>query len=166
MRVTFASFDELLIERVFQPACNVLADRFGITRRGAAGFCLDIACLGWIIARVPPLSQEVMAWKAMAATFDLVILLLGLTALTGLRTVFRRRADVRQANPLRQTMRPHRAVLLLMFLARLGQLQEPGLTEYADIAMLLAAIAALYLGACAGRPPVHRTLFTAEASVS
>ncbi len=169
MRVTFASFDEFLIERMFQPACNLLAERLGIARASAAGFCIDIASLGWIIARVPPLSKEVMTWDAMAATLHLAILLFGLAALTGLRAVFRRQAGRqagRQANPLRQTMRPHRAILLVMLIARLAQFQAPGIAEFADMAMLLAAIAALYLGACAERPPVHRTLFAAAPSVS
>jgi hypothetical protein len=165
MGVMFASFDAYLIERLFQPACNLLTDRFGVARTSAAGFCLDIASLGWIVARVPPLSKEVVAWDAMAATLHLVILLVGLTALIGLRTVFRRQAG-RQANPLRQTMRPHRAILLVMLIARFAQFQAPGMAEFADMAMLLAAIAALYLGACAERPPVHRTLFVTASSVS
>jgi hypothetical protein len=167
--VTFASFDAFLIERLFQPACNLLAKRFGVAPASAAGFCIDVASLGWIISRVPQLSKEVMTWDAMAATLHLVILLLGLTALIGLRAVFRRQAGRqtgRQANPLRQTMRPHRAVLLVMLIARLAQFQAPGIAEFADMAMLLAAIAALYLGACAERPPVHRTVFAAAPSVS
>ncbi|HET6607626.1 MAG TPA: hypothetical protein VFG62_13190 [Rhodopila sp.] len=169
MGATFASFDELLIERVFQPACDLLAERFGVTRASAAGFCLDVASLGWIVARVPRLSKEVADWDATAASLHLLILLLGLLALTGLRTLFRRQAGRgagRQANPLRQTMRPHRAVLLLMLIARLAQFQAPGVAEFADMAMLLAATAALYLGACAERPPVHRSLFATAPSVS
>jgi hypothetical protein len=166
MRVTFTSFDEFLIERVFQPGCNLLAQRFGVARSSAAGFCVDVASLGWIVARVPPLSKEVVNWDVVPATLHLMILLVGLTALTGLRTLFRRQAGQRRANPLRQTMRPHRAILLVMLLARLLQFQAPGLTEFADAAMLVAAIAALYLGACAERPPVHRALFAAVPSAS
>lgn len=166
MTVTFASFDEFLIERVFQPARDLLAERFGVARASAAGFCVDAASLGWIVARVPPLSKEVVNWDVTPATLHLVILLVGLTALTGLRTLFRRQAARRQANPLRQTMRPHRAIILLMLLARLIDFQAPGLAEFADVAMLVAGIGALYFGACANRPPVHRTLFVAVPSAS
>jgi len=36
MRAGFTIFDELLIERVFQPLCNILAIRFGVARTAAA----------------------------------------------------------------------------------------------------------------------------------
>ena len=169
MGVSFASLDELLIERVFQPASDLLIERFRVPRTSAAAFCLDIASLGWIVARVPPLSKEVVDWDATAASMHLLILLLGLLALTGLRALFRRQAGRQpgqQANPLRQTMRPHRAILLVMLIARLAQFQAPGIAEFADMAMLLAATAALYLGACAERPPFHRSVFAAVPSVS
>lgn len=165
MRVTFVSLDELLIERVFQPLCDRLAERFGVPRLSAAGFCLDLASLGWIAARVPGLSGDVMDWDAGPATMHAVILLVGLTALTGLRSLFRRQVTYRQANPLRRVMRPHRAILLVMLLARLAQMRAPGIAGFADIAMLVAAIVALYLGACAERPPVHRSVFAASSVV-
>jgi hypothetical protein len=53
-------------------------------------------------------------------------------------------------------MRPHRAIVLLMLAARLAQPQASDLGEVADIAMLLCAASALYLGACVERPPVRR----------
>lgn len=162
----FASFDELLIERVFQPVCNLLADRFGVKRASAAGFCLDIASLGWILARAPQLSRETMAWDAVPATLHLVILLVGLMAFTGLRSVFRRRTGSRQANPLRLTMRPHRAVVLVMFLARLMQFQAMDIATCADAVMLVAAAVALYLGACGERPPLHRSALVPQPSLS
>jgi hypothetical protein len=43
-----------------------------------------------------------------------------------------------------------------MLAARLAQPQASDLGEVADIAMLLCAASALYLGACVERPPVRR----------
>lgn len=155
MRKTFATLDDVLIEWLFQPASDVIAHRIGIGRAGAACFCVDIASLSWITSRAGGLSDAVVAWDAGTAFLDLVLLLLGLAALTSLRTLFRR-AGRKQGNPLRPAMRPHRAVVLLMLAARLLQLQAPDLACAADIAMLVFATSALYLGACTERPPVRR----------
>jgi hypothetical protein len=159
MRLTFASVDELLIEQVFQPVCDLLAGRFGVARSSAAGFCLDLASLGWIAARAPRLSSDVVNWDTGPAMMHAVILLAGLTALTALRALFRRQVGCRQGNPLRHIMRPHRAILLVLLLVRMAQTRGPGIAGFADIAMMIAAIAALYLGACAERPPVYSSLF-------
>jgi len=101
------------------------------------------------------LSDAVAAWESGTAFLDLVLLLLGLVALASLRTLFRRAAG-RQANPLRPAMRPHRAIVLLMLAARIAQLHTSGLAELADLAMLICAAAALYLGACVEPPPLRR----------
>ncbi len=95
------------------------------------------------------------AWDAGTAALDTTLLLLGLVALISLRALFRR-AWRKQANPLRLAMQPHRAIVLLMLASRLMQLRAPGLTDVADLAMLLCAASALYLGACAERPPIRR----------
>jgi hypothetical protein len=155
MRKTFAPLDDLLIERMFQPVSDMLAHRIGLSRTAVACFCLDIASLSWIVSRSRGLSDAVLAWDPGASFLDLALLLLGLIALISLRTLFRR-AGRKQANPLRVAMRPHRAIVLLMLACRLVQLQAPGLADAADLAMLLCAAAALYLGACAERPPVRR----------
>jgi hypothetical protein len=154
MRKTFAALDDGLIERVFQPVSDMVTHQTGLTRTQTAGLCLDIASLGWIIARTDGLSGAVATWDAGAAFLDLMLLLLGLVALVSLRTLFRRTAT-RTTNPLRPAMQPHRAVLLLMLAARLVQWQTPTLADAADLAMLLSAAAALYLGACAEQPPIR-----------
>jgi hypothetical protein len=152
---TFASLDDVLIERLFQPVADLVSHRIGLSRTASACFCLDGAALAWILARGPGLSDAVNGREAGTAALGLSLLLLGLVALTSLRTLFRR-AGGKQANPLRQAMRRHRGVVLLMLLARLAQLRSPGLADAADVAMLLCAAAALYLGACAEPPPVRR----------
>jgi len=154
MRKTFAALDDALIERVFQPVSDIISHQTGLTRTWTTCFCLDIASLGWIVARAGGLSGAVSAWDADTAFLDLMVLLLGLVALVSLRTLFRR-AATRKANPLRLAMQPHRAVLLLMLAARLAQWQTPALADLADLAMLLSAVAGMYLGACAERPPVR-----------
>jgi hypothetical protein len=53
-------------------------------------------------------------------------------------------------------MRPYRAVVLLMLVARLVQWDDMSFSGFAESAMLAFAILALYLGACSGRPPLRR----------
>ncbi len=151
MRKTFASIDDTLIERLFQPVTDLLANRLGFGRTSAACLCIDAASLSWIMSRARGLSDDAASWQVAPSLFDAGILLLGLVALLSLRTLFRR-TGTRQANPLRLAMRPHRALVLLMLAARLVQLQASGLSGLADMAMLVCAASALYLGAC-GQPP-------------
>ncbi len=155
MRKTFASIDDTLIERLFQPVTDRLANRLGFGRANAACACIDAASLSWIVSRARGLSDAAESWQVATSFFEVSILLLGLVALLSLRTLFRR-AGTRQANPLRQAMRPHRAIVLLMLAARLAQLHTPNLSDLADVAMLVCAGSALYLGACAERPPLRR----------
>ena len=164
MRKGFAKFDGFLIERFFQPLCNLLADRFGIARFTAAGFCLDASSLGWIVSRAPGLARDVQAWDATPAAAHLILLMLGLMALTGLRSVFRRHAGQQKANPLREVMRPHRGILLLLFVAQLAHIEPVGISQAADGVMLVTALLALYLGACAEPPPVRRSQFAPQAT--
>jgi hypothetical protein len=156
MRKTFAALDDVLIERIFQPISNQISNQLRLSKATAACFCIDTASLAWIVSRTRGLSGAVTAWDAGAAFLDLVLLLLGLAALICLRSLFRRAATGKQANPLRQAMQPHRAIVLLMLATRLTQLQTFSLTDAADLAMLLSASAALYLGACVERPPLCR----------
>jgi hypothetical protein len=159
MPKTFARLDDALIERLFQPASDLMSDRIGVSRSSAACFCVDIASLAWIVARMPGLSGSVTAWNSRMALMNMSLLLLGLVALLSLRTLFRR-AGGKLANPLRPAMRPHRAIVLLMLVASLVRFQAPALADAADLAMLLFAASALYLGACAERPPVRRDVTT------
>ena len=155
MRKTFAPLDDALIERLFQPIADLMTYRMGVSRSRIACFCIDIASLSWIASRARGLSDAVTAWDASTAFLDVSLLLLGLIALISLRTLFRR-AGGKQGNPLRLAMRPHRAIVLLMLAAQLIELQSPDLPAIAGIAMLVFAASALYLGACAERPPVRR----------
>jgi hypothetical protein len=156
MRKTFAPLDDVLIERLFQPIVDLVVQRVGVTRSAVACFCLDLAALSWMISRAEGLSNAVAGWDAAGAFFDLAFLLLGLAALISLRTLFRK-ARGNLGNPLRPAMRPHRAIVLLMLASQLIQRHAPGMADVADIAMLAFAASALYLGACAERPPVRRS---------
>lgn len=156
MRKTFSPLDNVLIERLFQPALDLITDRSGVGRASAACFCADMASLSWIVSRTRGLSDAVTAWDASNAFVGFALLLLGLAALTGLRALFRR-AGGSHGNPLRTSMQPHRAIVVLMLVARLVQLQTFALADVADLAMLMFAGSALYLGACTERPPVRRS---------
>jgi hypothetical protein len=156
MRKTFAPVDDVLIERLFQPASDLITYWTGLSRAASACFCIDIASFSWIASRAGGISAAVAERDAGGAALDGSVLLLGLVALMSLRTLFRRTGR-KQANPLRLAMQPHRAFVLLMLGARLFQLQTPGPAAAADLAMLIFAASALYLGACAERPPIQRT---------
>jgi hypothetical protein len=156
MRKTFAALDDVLIERVFQPVSDLVSNQTGLSKAATACICIDIASLSWIFSRARGLSGAITAWDPLTTSLDLALLLLGLVALISLRSLFRRAATRKQANPLRQAMQPHRAIILLMLATRLTQLPAFDLTDAADLAMLLCASSALYLGACVERPPVRR----------
>jgi hypothetical protein len=162
MRLTFASFDDALIERVFQPVADALSDRLGLNRQRTACFCIDLASVSWILSQARPLSDAVLEWDAGLAFLRLLLLLLGLVALTGLRGLFRRLSGDAKVNPLRPAMRPHRAVVLLMLVARLVELDGMSVSNVADLAMLGFTAVALYLGACAARPRVRRRVGVLE----
>jgi hypothetical protein len=157
MRKTFTRLDDALIDHMFQPASDVISNWIGVSRGQAACFCIDLASLSWIISSASGLSDAVAAWNPVGAVTDLTIMLLGLAALTCLRTLFRR-TNGKPGNPLRTAMQPHRAIVLMMLLARLLQLEPAGVVEVADMAMLVFSASALYLAACLERPPVRRNL--------
>ena len=151
---TFAALDDVLIERLFQPASDLISYRIGLSRTAAACFCIDVACLAWIVSRARALSDAVRRGTPRS------ILRPGVAA-AGSRcpgqpadavSAHRRQAG----NPLRLAMQPHRAIVLLMLVSSLVQLQALSLADAADLAMLICAASALYLGACAERPPVRR----------
>jgi hypothetical protein len=154
MQVSFSRFDRALIERIFQPVANAMTYRLGLDRLRVAGFCLDAASIAWILSQAGALTQMVMLWDAGAVFLRMLLLVLGLIALTALRTMFRRVGARSGANPLRVAMLPHRGVVLALLAARLPELT--GFAQMADLAMLAFAACALYLGACAARPPEHR----------
>lgn len=155
MYQVFAPFDDILIERVFQPLSDVMSDRFGLHRLRAASTCIELAAVAWALSQAPDLSHAVLGWQAASALVHLVLLLLGLTAMLSLRRLFRRVGTV-AVNPLRRAMQPHRGVVVVLLAARLVTLHGMGMAETADLAMLGLAGLALYLGACSTRPPMHR----------
>ncbi|MFO1028835.1 MAG: hypothetical protein U1E70_26980 [Acetobacteraceae bacterium] len=164
MRRFFAPLDDALFDRLFQPLTGALRERYGLRRDGVAGFFATAATICWVLARLPGLSAAIDAHDTLGTVARSVILLLGLGALVSFRMMVRRvRAGA--ANPLRWTMLPHRAIVLLLLATRLIQPSGPLVRDLADVAMLLFAAAALYLSACADPPPVRparRGLLPAE----
>jgi hypothetical protein len=154
----FAALDDTLIDRWFQPLADQITGRFGIGRFRAATLCIDGAAFAWLLSQAGALAATVAAGDAAASWMPALTLLLGLVALTSLRTLFQRAAGGRAtANPLRPAMRLHRAVVLLLLVARLARLGGGvSFADAADVAMLVAATASLYFGACGGAPPLAR----------
>jgi hypothetical protein len=154
MQVSFARFDNALIECVFQPFADSVNCWSGLDRLCIAGYCLDAASVAWVLSRAGALTRAMTQMQAGTASLRVLLLLLGLMALTSLRTVFRRVGARGGANPLRVTMLPHRCVVLALLAARL--LTLGGFAGEADLAMLGFAACALYLGACVAGPPARR----------
>jgi hypothetical protein len=155
MQRHFARLDDALIERVFQPLADAITQRFGLGRLRAACFCLDGASIAWILSQSRGLGEAATAWHAGDASLRGILLLLGLVAMSSLRTLFQRLgADGSSGSPLRRAMLPHRAVVLALLAGR--TVNADGMEALADMAMLALAAAALYLGACAAPPPVRR----------
>ena len=150
----FARFDGILIERVFQPIADTISHRMALDRLRLAGFCVDAASVAWVLSQAGGLSAAVAHSQPAEASLRLLLLLLGLVALRSLRELFGRVGAAKGANPLRVAMLPHRGVLLALLVARLPALGS--FAAAADLIMLLLAVCALYLGACASRPPVRR----------
>jgi hypothetical protein len=145
--------DDRLIEHVFQPVADTLYQQLRLTRFRAACWGLNAAAIAWVLAQSSPLSNAVMAWQAGQAVMRALLLLLGLTALLGLRSLFQLVAKSRTPNPLRAKMLPHRCLVLLFLTTDLAHLRYTGkLDSAADIAMLGFAATALYLAACASPP--------------
>jgi len=146
----FAYFDTALIEQVFQPAADTIAHRLGLDRLRLAGFCLDAASIAWILSQAGSLSAAVTHWQASTAFLRVLLLMLGLLALCSLRVALQRAGAAKGLNPLRVAMLPHRGVLLALLAWRLVTLGS--FANAADLAAMLAALCALYLGACATPP--------------
>lgn len=155
MQARFSMIDDALIERVFQPLSDTVTDHSGLDRPWTACSCADVATLAWIISNARGLSDSMAASDVPGTCLAVFILMLGLAALTGLRSIFLKVPGT-GANPLRLSMRLHRGVALLMILARLVSWQTTGLSEIAELLMLVFAVSGLYFGACASRPPVRR----------
>ncbi len=154
MRHSFARLDDSLIEGAFQPVSDIISERFGLDRLRAACFCLDGASLAWVLSRAGILSDALRPTEIGSACLQVLLLVLGLVALTSLRTLFHRVAGSRAANPLRAAMLPHRAVVLALIVAQ--SLNLTGMPDLAGLAMLGLAAAALYFSACTSRPPARR----------
>ncbi len=154
MQKMFGPLDDVLIERLAQPAAELLWDQLGIRRSGAACLCIDVAFLAWIISRTPGLVNAMVAWHVGFAALDATFEVLGAVALSSLRILFHRTKG-RQRDPLRPVMQPYRAIVLLMLVARFGQAPEVDLADVADIIMLVFATSALYLAACKEPPPLR-----------
>ena len=151
----FAPFDDLLFDRLFQPLTGLLSSRLGLARRLAAQSCLDAATAAWILARAQGISQAIAPWDGPAIGLRLCVLSLGLGGLLVLRMLFGR-SHVRRVNPLRLSMLPHRAIILVLIAARAVRPADTAIAEVGDLGMLACTWAALYFGACGEPPPQRR----------
>ena len=88
MQASFVRFDNALIEHVFQPLTDLITGRIGLDRLRVVGICLDAASIAWILSQADALTHAVTQWDAGASFLRMLLLLLGLVALTSLRLYF------------------------------------------------------------------------------
>ena len=159
----FTRFDDVLIDRLFQPLADWMDRQWALGPQGAARWCLDLASLAWICAEADALAASVAGHDVRIAAARGLLVVLGLWALTILRGVFRK-ADggqarpAAQANPLRPGMQLHRVICLVWMagLAVKAFAAPTGLESFALLGVSVFATAAVYLGACSNPPPAWR----------
>ena len=162
MQDSLARLDDALIDRVFQRA----VDR--ITRHVATD-CFRLACVGtdlsalaWILSRAGDIAEAARSGAPLDVGFQSALLILGLGAMTVLRTPFQRAGGAAggrgRLNPLRAGMQIHRLICLfwLVGLAVKAAWAPAGLEPMALLAMGLSATVAVYVGACSNPPPRRR----------
>src|SRR5215467_11751131 len=126
MKQEFALLDDTLIDGVFQPCAERIAERWRFSSFTLARLFLDIAAVALILsqaAHVPGSAALDATWPYL---YSVVVLVPGLAAMTILRTEFRRTENkntahkTSAANPLRLGMHWHRIVcffwLLVLFI--------------------------------------------------
>ena len=161
MRKLMAAADDVVIDKICQPAVDWMsrfgeADCFRIAR-----VCVDLAAFAWILSQANSTIAAVNSGITGLAAFQFTLIILGLAAIMTLRSVFDRSAGAgdngkgRWANPLRPRMFFHRLICLssLLMQALLG---ADGFDAIALLLVQALATMAVYAGACSNGMPKTR----------
>jgi hypothetical protein len=156
--------DDLLIDRLCQPAVDWISQMREISCFGIARICIDISTVAWILSEADDAIAATKAGPLGMKMFQYALILVMLGALVTLRSVFERaggtgsRGRAAQANPLRVSMATHRLILLVGLIGLLVQ-TVAGPVDFATVtrlAMSFFVTTGLYMGACMNRPPKRR----------
>ena len=164
MRQQFALLDDTLIDGVFQPLADRLAERWRIGTLRLARLFMDAAAIALILSQAAHVPGAAAFDNSSPYLYPLLVLGPGLAAMSILRNEFRRTEKKnsahqnRAANPLRLGMHWHRIVCFFWLMVLLLQTTETGL-KWEGVALLavgLFATLAVYFAACFARPAKPR----------
>lgn len=163
MREFFGRVDDGIIDRVFQPAVDWLGDIFDIDGLRAARILTDLSAGAWVLSQANQLGHAAASGHGAALSASVVLLLIGLSAIMVLRTVFQGstggRGRAMAGNPLRASMHAHRLMSLVWICGlMIKTASDPvGVEMFALIAVGLFGAAALFAAACSPPTPRRRT---------
>ena len=166
MREMFERMDDGLIDRVFQPVIDWLGDTLEIDGMRAARICTDISAFAWVLSQAGELGRSAASGRGAELAASMVLLMIGLSAIMVLRTVFQgssgKGGRANAANPLRAAMHTHRLTSLFWVLALvIKTAADPaGVATIALFGVGVFGAAALYAAACS--PPTARRRIATE----
>lgn len=156
MHRTLDHLDNALIDRIFQPAVDWIGAYLSLDCFAQARVCTGISAIAWILSQAGELILASRSAVVGLQVFQATLLLLGLSAIMVLHTLFQRAGSAGtghgRANPLRLTMYGHRMVIMAGLVVSLVK-AFAGVGSFALLAMVLFAMAAVYAGACSNAPP-------------
>jgi hypothetical protein len=166
MKQQFALLDDTLIDGLFQPWADRIAERWRLNSFQLARLFLDVAAVSLILSQAAHVPGTAALDHSLPYLYSVLVLVPGLAAMTILRTEFRRTESKAgtyrsaAANPLRLGMHWHRIVCFFWLLVLLLQISEtpPRLEGAALLAVGLFGTLSVYFAACFARPPKPRAV--------
>jgi hypothetical protein len=167
VKETFHQLDDGLIDRVFQPGADWIAEHLPFDCYAIARLCTDLSAFAWVLSQATGLIAAIQSGHPAPAAFRACLLLLGLGSIMVLRTLFQRSGRVgggHCANPLRGGMHVHRFLCLLWLTGLFFKVATSAaeLENWAALAVGVCGTAAVYFASCSDRPPMRRTLRAAR----
>ncbi len=157
----YRQVDDGLIDRVFQPVVDCVAERTSLNCYTLARLCIDLSAFAWVLSQSSDIIAAIQSGNSGPAAFRATLLLLGLGSLMVLRTLFQRSGAGNQcANPLRGGMHVHRFVCLFWVMGLIFKvaIDPSDFDIWAALASGLCGTSAVYFAACSNRPPVRRSV--------
>ena len=160
---TLFDLDDLLIDKLCQPAADWVSQNKAINCFDIARICIDISTIAWILSEAGDAIAAANSGRLGLKIFQYALILVMLGALVTLRSVFEKAGGAAGggrggANPLRASMSTHRLILLIGLAGLLVQ-TVAGPLDFDSIARLAMSgfvTTGLYMGACLNRPPRRR----------
>ena len=160
MNEQFALLDDMLIDGLFQPIADRMAERFRLSTFQLARMFLDIAAVALILSQAAHVPGIAAAETFLPYLYPVLVLVPGLAAMTILRGEIHRTEEKHSgvltlgANPLRPGMHWHRIVCFFWLLVMLLQTSEtpPRWEGGALLAVGMFSTLAVYFAACFARP--------------